>query len=298
MPQAGNPQSFNRYSYTLNNPQNYIDPSGFFFSKLFKKIFSIFNKVLPVVAPVQYLTQTLMSKLPRQVFGGLQIVIGAVQLYYGNPWGLAQIASGAMSFGRSNGWQYASMGVGIIGTVGSIASGWGGQGTSDIIANADATSSATGGTGADACIDCAAGIGSDDIHSVASNEGEHITGGTGQVRVTPRVPGARVSPTQYVTLPNGRVVPIPQGWEGRVADNGRGLVFQDPAFIGKGDASSIRIMDPNRLNPHGYIKFTDSNGYALNVNGTPVSPNSAAAHIPLNYKGQVPALWRMHGRTP
>ena len=34
----GNSQSLNRYSYVLNNPLNAIDPSGFFFKKLFKKI--------------------------------------------------------------------------------------------------------------------------------------------------------------------------------------------------------------------------------------------------------------------
>lgn len=31
VPSAGNPQSLNRYSYVLNNPQGYIDPSGHFY---------------------------------------------------------------------------------------------------------------------------------------------------------------------------------------------------------------------------------------------------------------------------
>ena len=32
----GNTQSYNRYSYVLNNPLAYNDPSGYFFKKLFK----------------------------------------------------------------------------------------------------------------------------------------------------------------------------------------------------------------------------------------------------------------------
>ena len=43
-----NSQSFNRYSYVLNNPLSYTDPSGYFFNKLFKKL----NKALGDFAPL------------------------------------------------------------------------------------------------------------------------------------------------------------------------------------------------------------------------------------------------------
>jgi RHS repeat-associated protein len=42
-----NSQSYNRYSYLLNNPLSYTDPSGYFFKYLFKKL----NKVLGDFAP-------------------------------------------------------------------------------------------------------------------------------------------------------------------------------------------------------------------------------------------------------
>ncbi|MET0116025.1 MAG: RHS repeat-associated core domain-containing protein [Sedimenticola sp.] len=52
-----NAQSLNRYSYALNNPLSYTDPSGYFFKKLFKKIVKgvkkLFkSKVFRVVAAI------------------------------------------------------------------------------------------------------------------------------------------------------------------------------------------------------------------------------------------------------
>lgn len=43
-----NTQNYNRYSYVLNNPLSYTDPSGYFIKKLFKKL----NKALGKFAPV------------------------------------------------------------------------------------------------------------------------------------------------------------------------------------------------------------------------------------------------------
>ena len=50
-------QNYNRYSYALNNPLKYTDPSGYFFKKLFKGIKKAFkklfkNKIFRVVAAI------------------------------------------------------------------------------------------------------------------------------------------------------------------------------------------------------------------------------------------------------
>jgi hypothetical protein len=49
---ADNPQSYNRYSYVLNNPLSFTDPSGYFLGKLFKKIFRAVKKLVKAVVRV------------------------------------------------------------------------------------------------------------------------------------------------------------------------------------------------------------------------------------------------------
>jgi hypothetical protein len=48
-----NSQNYNRYSYVLNNPMSYTDPSGFFFKKLLGGLFG--TKVLGALAKVPLL---------------------------------------------------------------------------------------------------------------------------------------------------------------------------------------------------------------------------------------------------
>ena len=43
-----NSQSFNRYSYVLNNPMSYTDPSGYFFKKLFKGIKKYWRQIASI----------------------------------------------------------------------------------------------------------------------------------------------------------------------------------------------------------------------------------------------------------
>ncbi len=45
-----NTQNYNRYSYVLNNPMSYTDPSGFFFKSLFKKLNKALGDFAPIVA--------------------------------------------------------------------------------------------------------------------------------------------------------------------------------------------------------------------------------------------------------
>ena len=47
-----NSQSLNRYSYTLNNPLSYTDPSGYFFGSIFKAIFKAVKSVVKAVVSV------------------------------------------------------------------------------------------------------------------------------------------------------------------------------------------------------------------------------------------------------
>ena len=45
-----NSQSYNRYSYVLNNPLSYTDPSGYFFNKIFKALNKVLGKLAPFVS--------------------------------------------------------------------------------------------------------------------------------------------------------------------------------------------------------------------------------------------------------
>jgi len=120
--EPGNPQSFNRYSYTINNPQKYIDPSGHFFGFIFSLIFkgSTASKLFAATDPFSFL----ISKIPKKVNAGINIFGGTLMLLSGNPAGAVYIAQGGLSFGKGNGFQIAQQVLGL-------ASGLGGSGGPD-----------------------------------------------------------------------------------------------------------------------------------------------------------------------
>jgi RHS repeat-associated protein len=124
--EPGNPQNFNRYSYTINNPQKYIDPSGHFFGFIFSLIFkdSTASKLFAATDPFSFL----LSKIPKKVNAGFTIFGGVAMLLTGNPMGAAYIAQGGLSFGKGNGFQIASQLLGLAGAGSTLLGGSGGFG--------------------------------------------------------------------------------------------------------------------------------------------------------------------------
>ncbi|MGI2028346.1 RHS repeat-associated core domain-containing protein [Endozoicomonas acroporae] len=84
---VGNTQSFNRYSYVLNNPLNAVDPSGYFFKWIKKKAKKIVRSVIRTVAKV--FGPELTNMVGSIVFG-----------YFGGPIG---VAAWNYEFGRAMG---------------------------------------------------------------------------------------------------------------------------------------------------------------------------------------------------
>jgi RHS repeat-associated protein len=79
------------------------------------------------------------------------------------------------------------------------------------------------------------------------------------------------------------------GWQGQLADNGKGWVWQRPGA--PGNADMMRVMDPTPQYPNGYVRFYNGSGQPLGLDGKP-GPNSAT-HIPRNPDGSwpVPKGW-------
>ena len=80
------------------------------------------------------------------------------------------------------------------------------------------------------------------------------------------------------------MIPIPEGWVGRAADNGQGIVYQRPGTVGNAD--TIRLMEPTLRYPQGYVRYNNNLGQPLDPFGKP--GNRASTHIALDYEGSMP----------
>ena len=93
-----------------------------------------------------------------------------------------------------------------------------------------------------------------------------------------------MSTPDFVVTSSGKVIPIPQGWVGRVAANGAGIIYQCPSATGSADM--IRIMDPTLPYPQGYVRYYNNHGQPLDPVGKP--GERASTHMPLDYEGPIP----------
>jgi hypothetical protein len=88
----------------------------------------------------------------------------------------------------------------------------------------------------------------------------------------------------FVATPGGAIYDVPAEWTSRAADNGKGIVYQQPGAVG--NASMIRIMEPTSMYPQGYVRVYNKFGQPVDVYGKP-GPQSAT-HIPRGYTGPWP----------
>jgi RHS repeat-associated protein len=100
VPEPSDPQSLNRYSYVLNNPVNYIDPTGFFFDKLFKAIGKIFKRIVGYIVGAIITVATGNPFLGGLVGGMVQAAVNKQNILLG---GLIGAATGGILGGLSPG---------------------------------------------------------------------------------------------------------------------------------------------------------------------------------------------------
>lgn len=122
--------------------------------------------------------------------------------------------------------------------------------------------------------------GGDLVHNAAQNHNTVLNEAHGS---SPR-PGDSLPDTSRPSSAGGN-------WEGHVANNGKGSVWQDPASANAPagspqNANMLRECDPDPRYPHGYVRFYNEHGQPIGLDGKPGS--QAHTHIPKNPDGSYP----------
>lgn len=85
-------------------------------------------------------------------------------------------------------------------------------------------------------------------------------------------------------------------WKGRVSDNGKGEVWQDPETYGNPanhtDARSMRYMDPTDRYPHGYVRYHGETGQTLDLQGKPGDRTTSHHPMTAEYSYDTPRGWK------
>jgi hypothetical protein len=93
-------QSYNRYSYVLNNPLSFTDPTGFYSINQFKK--DISNAGDSINNAWDSATAYVREKVTPEVYGYAMAAIGLTMIAFGNPYGYYVFASGVASIDQGN----------------------------------------------------------------------------------------------------------------------------------------------------------------------------------------------------
>jgi RHS repeat-associated protein len=103
----------------------------------------------------------------------------------------------------------------------------------------------------------------------------------GAVGTPSNPPGTPISNSPgFIAPPNGPAIGIPPGYTGRVADNGKGTVWQQPGATG--NSGAIRVADPSPLYPGGYSRTYNQGGQPIDPSTGRPGPNSAT-HTPIEW---------------
>ena len=119
----------------------------------------------------------------------------------------------------------------------------------------------------------------------AALRGDGRAGGSPRGGPPPPAPVPHATPRR----PDGRPAGVPATWAASNAANGKGRVWQRPGS--KGNADTIRIMNPTERYPSGYARFYNQHGQPIRRDGKP-GPRSET-HIPVRKDGtyDIPQGW-------
>ncbi len=121
---AGNLQSYNRYSYVLNNPLAYNDPSGYFLSSLFKSLKKLFKKLVAVIKKVINVVKKVVKFIKENIKVIAVVVVAVVAPYAASA--IMSYAGGATVAASIAGATATGLGLGGAALAGAIAGGMSG----------------------------------------------------------------------------------------------------------------------------------------------------------------------------